>query len=88
MYEPGTRVKVHSGDGQKFLGEGKYVGDVTVWFMRMPDGSLRSLKDAEKKPLRHETPPGAMLLESPDNPKIVLDSGDVVYGCQVWWEPA
>jgi len=28
---------------------------------------------------------GAVVKKSPANPKIVLDSGQVVYGCQVWW---
>ena len=82
-----VRVRVHSGDGSKLLGEGWYVGDVTVYFMRHPDGHLTSLADAEKPPPVEEMPEGAQLERSDGNPKIKLDSGEVVYGCQVWWEP-
>lgn len=82
------RVKVWNGDHTEYLGEGEYVGDVTVYIIQMPDGNIQSVKNAEEKPPPEMIPPGAFLRESPDNPKIVLDSGDVVYGCQVWWEPA
>lgn len=37
-----------------------------------------------------ETPPGVFMagLEiRSDSPKLVLDSGDVVYGCECWWGP-
>lgn len=81
------RVRVWNGDRSKFLGEGWYVGDVTVYFVRMPNGTLTSLPDAEKPPALDQLPKGARLVKSDDNPKIKLDSGDVVYGCQVWWEP-
>lgn len=81
------RVKVRSGDGTEDLGLGWYVGDVTVFFIRQPDGSLTSAHDAEKPPSLEDLPPGAQLVKSENNPKIKLDSGDIVYGCQVWWEP-
>lgn len=81
------RVKVFNGDQSEDLGEGTYLGEVTVYFIHMPDGSLRSLHEAEKKPSEDLIPEGAELIEAPGNPKIRLDSGDVVYGCQVWWEP-
>lgn len=84
---PDMRVKVRSGDGTEDLGEGWYVGDVTVWFIRHPDGHLSSAPDAEKPPPVEMIPPGAELIKSEDNPKIKLDRGDTVYGCQVWWEP-
>jgi hypothetical protein len=83
----GTRVRVHSGDGSTLLGDGWYVGDVDVFFIRHSDGHLTSAHDAEKPPPLEEIPTGAQLVKSENNPKIKLDNGDVVYGCQVWWEP-
>lgn len=79
------KVRVWNGDQSEYLGEGEYVGEVTVYYMVMPDGSLQSLSNAEEKP--DQIPDGATLQESPGNPKIILDNGKTVYGCQVWWEP-
>lgn len=90
MTEDTIRVQVISGDGTKYLGEGTYVGDVSVHFFRMADGSLRSLKDAETMPdqeiINQFEKVGGQLVTTPYNPKIVLDSGKIVYGCQVWWK--
>ena len=84
------RVKVRSGDGKTSLGEGNYVGDVTVYFFFAPDHSLLSIKDCETYPdsglLEEMESVGTELCSTPDNPKIILDSGETVYGCQVWWE--
>jgi hypothetical protein len=80
------RVNVWNGDRTKFLGLGNYEEDVVVYFMEMPDGSLQSLKNAEERP--DMVPEGAKVILSEGNPKIVLDSGRVVYGCQVWWSPS
>lgn len=76
------RVDVHNGDQSVHLGQGTYIGDVPVYIMIMPDGNLQSLSNAEEEPI--DIPPGARVHKS-HNPKIVLDSGQVVYGCQVWW---
>jgi hypothetical protein len=81
------RVKVYNGDNSKFLGLGNYVDDVVVYFIHMPDGSLRSTSNAEQPPVAEMVPEGAEVIKSEGNPKIVLDNGTVVYGCQVWWEP-
>lgn len=82
------RVEVWNGDHTECLGQGEYVGDVTVYVMLMPDGSLRSLANAEVRPSDSEiAESGGELVELDDNPKIVLDSCTVVYGCQVWWGP-
>ena len=81
-----TRVKVMSGDGQKFLGLGNLVGHVDVYAIWAND-RLISLPDPSKKPdqeLLDKT--GGELIEILTNPKIALDSGEIVYGCQVWWE--
>lgn len=82
-----ARVRVSNGDRSKDLGLGTYVGDVPVYFIVMPDGSLQSRTNAEEPPSGPEVPAGAQVVKSPDNPKIILDSGETVYGCQVWWGP-
>lgn len=81
-----TRVRVYDGTGKELLGEGTYVGDVQAYAMLMPDGSLQSLRDAEQPP-DPRLCPGGELVSLGRNPKIVLDGGRVVYGCQVWWGP-
>jgi hypothetical protein len=81
------RVDVWNGDQSVHLGPGTYVADVPVYFFLMDDGSLRSCENAEREPYDWEVPPGATVQKSPNNPKIVLDSGRTVYGCQVWWSP-
>lgn len=85
--KPPFRVRVHSGDGKSLLGDGMYVGNVGVYYILMPDGNLQSLHNAEQYPPEEQIPEGARVIHSANNPKIVLDSGDTVYGCQVWWEP-
>jgi hypothetical protein len=79
------RVQVMDGTGKNVLGFGEYTEDVTTYVMQMPDGSLLSLPNAEQVP--KEIPVGAKLRMIPTNPKIVMDDGKVVYGCQVWWSP-
>lgn len=83
---PGARVKVHDGTGENYLGEGTYEGEVEVYVIRMPDGSIRSAENAEEPPPPGDVPPGCSVQKIPGNPKIRLDSGRVVYGAQVWWD--
>lgn len=82
------RVQVWNGDQSEFLGHGELVGTATVYFVAGADGGLYSMENPE------ERPPEEMLreldgeiIESADNPKIRLDDGSHVYGCQVWWSP-
>lgn len=85
------RVKVLSGDRRTYLGEGDHVGGVTTWVWVSPSGSLASPPECEQEPsaeVKAEMEAdGYELLSIDGNPKIVLDSGEVVYGCQVWWTP-
>lgn len=85
------RVDVFDGDAVTHLGQGTYVGDVVVYFFRRPDGHLLFNSNAEERPsdqqIKMVEELGGSLIEMPDNPKIVLDDGRVVYGCQVWWNP-
>jgi hypothetical protein len=93
--EAGTpfRVKVWSGDQKEYFGEGDYVGEVQVYVVAMPDGSIQSLVNAEERPTEEAVAEiGGKLIELGENPKIVLDNKlpdgrKVVYGCQVWWAP-
>jgi hypothetical protein len=92
--KPPYKVKVWNGDRSEYLGEGTYVGDVPVFFIGMPDGSIRSLANAEEKPPEEVIAEmGGELIEAGENPKIVMDKEvepgrNVMYGCQVWWSPA
>lgn len=88
------KVVVYDGTGEVLLGEGELIGYVTVYGWFDEQGRLLSLNDAETKP------EGAKLADFDDildgqvtgvmeivhNPKIRLDDGRIVYGCQVWWK--
>ena len=83
------RVKVWNGTQSEYLGEGDYVGDVPVVAVEVQGtGGKWLLSLEEPKNLPDPLPKGGVIRELPDNPKIILDSGQTVYGCQVWWEPA
>ena len=83
MCKLGKRVKVWSGDNEVYLGEGEFVGFADVYLLRMPDGSIMSAEYAEEKPEGGGVEDYVELVRG--NPKIKLDSGRIVYGCQVWW---
>ena len=82
-YKPGTRVAVLSADAERFLGYGVYVGDedcppLREWLAREArklgcEITARRLETGELKKL---------------NPKIRLDNGTVVWGCECWWGDA
>lgn len=82
----GIRVEVWDAITRKRLGCGTCVGNATVYFWTMPDGSIRSLKNAEKKPPKRMRPEGTKLIRYNKNMKIRLDNGRIVYGCQIWWK--
>lgn len=91
MPKGGDTVRVWTGDGETYLGLGTYLGEVDVHFFRFPDGHLESQFDAELEPssifVEHMEQAGAEHIVSPANPKIELSDGQIVYGCQVWWQP-
>lgn len=78
------RVMVFDGDAETPLGLGTIVGYVTVYAWMNQEGHLCSYQVAED-------PQAAVGREDvtviPKNAKIKLDSGRIVYGCQVWWRP-
>lgn len=89
---PGMRVFVVSGDQRAILGEGTLVGYATVYGFRNRDGTRLTIPSQPETPL---TPfqvqlnrfRGLSPIRMTDNPKIQLDDGTIVYGCQVWWGP-
>ena len=82
MCQTGIRVRVWNADRSQYLGEGVFVGFVQVYIFRNEDGSISSCENAEDIPMHV---PGHSIERIESNPKIQLDSGKVVYGCQVWW---
>lgn len=80
----GQRVRVKDGSNTSVVGFGTYEGQVDVYVVKTAEGNLLSDSNAEVKP--EYIPPGGVLVKLPNNPKIRLDNGKVVYGCQVWWE--
>ncbi len=86
-----VRVRVRSGDESEDLGEGTYVGEATVFYYQKETAGEIALYsvpgDAEQEPDPADIPEGCELIISEGNPKIVLDTGETVYGCQCWWEP-
>jgi len=85
----GARVSVASGDGQSEMGQGVLTGFVTVYGVQTSTGALISLVDCERRPSEAELAAmgGGEIIELEDNPKIEMDDGRIVYGCQVWWNP-
>jgi hypothetical protein len=77
------------------VGEGWYVGNVTTFAFGKVNAEgeyqLVSREDAERRPSDEDIARmrGKQweFIEMPNNPRIELDSGGVVYGCQVWWHP-
>lgn len=80
--DPPFRVKVWNGDKSEYLGEGKCIDAVTVYIVKTEDG-ISSSDNPEEKPWGVDEDD---ILELSNNPKILLDNGQIVYGCQVWWE--
>ncbi len=77
------RVRVWKQDKSKYLGEGTFVGTATIYIIRVVGGTLVNL-DPEVRP---ELPEhiGHVIEELRDMPKILLDSGEFVYGCFLQW---
>ncbi len=84
------RVRVYGGDGVEDLGLGTYNENVTIYGFCDTNGALLSKHMAEENwtpdELKAIIANGGIPFEQENNPRIVLDSGRIVYGCQVWWE--
>lgn len=85
------RVKVWDGRGEKYLGLGWLVGEVTAYAFRKPGTyALVTQSDPTQEPpdelVAEMESKGFYLDKLDDNPVIELDNGETVYGSQVWWE--
>lgn len=88
-------VDVYSGNTKTYLGRGQMNEFVTVYLFDVPIDdiflpALLTLDNPEEKPpdelveeLRIQ---GVELREVTHNPKIVMEDGEVYYGCQIYWE--
>lgn len=85
----GSRVHVLDAAGTKELGYGTYMGSVPL--KDVPDEPAACVAIDEPMPLSEaeQAEVGAMVEELMEDgtttPKIVLDSGETVYGFQCWW---
>ena len=84
------RVRVWDGRGEKDLGPGWLIGNTTVYAFRHSSGHLVTQTDPTQEPpnelvIKMEAE-GYRLDQLDANPVIELDSGQTVYGSQVWWE--
>jgi len=92
------RVEVWNGDKSKNLGHGTLLEDVKIHtvMVALPDGSAAMLSDPknpEVKPPPPTFPDGKPMPQELYRyhegltPKILLDTGETVYGCATWWNP-
>ena len=85
MCDSGLRVEVFSGNGKEFLGAGTMVGFVPVYIIRELD-SIKGIYSSHNAEVKPEGVPDELITKIDSNPKIKLDDGKVVYGCQVYWK--
>tara|TARA_Y100000034_G_scaffold67850_1_gene81892 strand:+ start:537 stop:887 length:351 start_codon:yes stop_codon:yes gene_type:complete len=78
------RVKVWNGDQSEYLGEGTLEGEVEIYGIITSSG-LTSLADPTQEPHPSQIPANGKLHRG-KSPKILLDDGRVVFGCQTWWQ--
>lgn len=84
------RVIVKDGANDKALGRGTLIGYASLYAFVGPVGSqLASMENPEEIPatdvISEMLDHGFALVKLFNNPKIELDSGKTVYGCQVHW---
>lgn len=89
-YEPGTRVAVLDASGKKFVGYGIYEGDFHCQQLAELYASCATTLPDTTEPERERL--AAHILSGGGsisrNPRIRLDSGDILWGCECWWGPA
>jgi hypothetical protein len=83
VYEPGHRVAVISADRKSFLGYGEYLGDFDCEPMRL--WMAEKAREMGEHKLANDFESGKL---SRTNPKIRLDSGQELWGCECWWGDA
>ncbi len=98
----GTVINVILADGVTEMGLGRIIGATTIYFFKMPDGSLHfwqaggpdeDLKDSAKPEVADKVwidyldSIGVRLIKMPDCAVIELDNERIVYGFQVFYVP-
>jgi len=86
------RVEVWNGTGETYLGKGYFVGLVDVYAIHTgPFGYILSEEDPTKEPseenLKWAEENGGEYSLIKLNPKLKMDDGRIIYGCQCWWQP-
>lgn len=82
------RVDVWNGDKSQYLGQGTLIGKAIIYgYQGFQNGNpiMYSNPDSPEKPMPN--PPPNTTEHKGESPKIKLDSGQIVYGCQTWWSP-
>lgn len=88
---PKERVRVFNGSMTKSLGEGTLINYVTTYYFWSHDLKTFHLPaNQEKRPShsseRYWNKKGYVLRINRNDPKIRLDTGDIIYGTQCWWD--
>ena len=84
--EPGMMVNVWDSARTQLLGVGVYEGDVDVYFAVNDETQEAMSKQDPTEDIAEADLPAGFRVEKTKSPKIVLNTGLTVYGCQVWWE--
>ena len=89
----GSRVHVTTANGSKELGYGTYMGEVPM--KDVPDEpevcvavEEESVQLTEEQKAEVDAMVDQLSEDDATTPKIVLDSGETVYGFQCWWTEA
>ena len=81
----GDLVDIYDAPFGNVVGTGTYQGEVNLHAMVAPETGMLVVSE---EPFAEEATKGmAVLADIIGNPKIKLEDGRVVYGCQVWWQP-
>lgn len=86
----GRRVKVLNGDQTAYVGEGEHVANVSVYiFVKRDEMHIETVGNPEEMPteetVRMMRSKDMVMEHVPANPKMLLDDGRIIYGCQCWW---
>ena len=86
----GTRVEVgyvEYGETEESYGEGTIEDLVEVYVAILADGTMISTKTPETTKPSTNVLSKDVKVQKIESHRIKLDSGEIVYGCQVWWRP-
>ncbi len=88
----GSRVHVLNANGTKELGYGTYMGRVPMKDVPDEPAACVAIEEPVQLTEAEQAEVGAMVEQLTEDeattPKIVLDSGETIYGFQCWWTEA